>query len=361
MSMGCRQLACALLLACLAPAWPAVADTVWIQSGSGNPIALPNVKVTGIDADALTFTTSSGNQTSKPLKSIPQIKLDDEPAFSAAEAAFVSKDYATASDQYHKAIESTTKQWVKDRSSVRLLDAANKSGSFPAAVEGFLQLLPQNLALASQNKPVIPKDRPDLLDPVIARVKSASEDPKLSAEQKQVLLGYLAELYNAKGDTGQANTAIGQLNKMAPSGAPNAEARQLAADSKLTQARQAFAQKQYGQVAQILNSGATLFDPAQQGDALYLLAQANAAGANPNDPNQLKDAAIAYMRVAAVCKSMQGQPHVADSLLQVAAIEEKLKSTKEALAVYNQVAAEFKGSLAAAKAQAAVERLTPKG
>ena len=102
-------------------------------------------------------------------------------------------------------------------------------------------------------------------------------------------------------------------------------------------------------------------EPAQQADALYLLAQAKIAGANSTDPNQLKDAALAFMRAAAVCKSMQGQPHVAESLLQVAAIEEKLKNTKEALALYNQVAAEFKGSPAAAQAQSAAERLTPKG
>lgn len=364
--MRCGMLARALALLCLAMAGRALADTVWIQSGSGNPIALSNIKVIGIQDDALVFTTPSGNQTSKPLKQVPQLRLDDEPAFSTAEEAFVAGKFAEAADNYHQAIQTTTKDWVKDRAALRLLEAANKGGNFPAAVAGFLDLLVTKPALAIQSKPAIPKDRPDLLDPVISEVKRASQNPKFDTARKQVLLNYLVELYNAKGDAASADSTLADLAKVAPAEANSPQAMALAADARLNEAKQAFGQKRYPQVIQTLESNAGLFtDAKHQADALYLIAQATAAGASPNDPNQLKDAALAYMRVVANCKGIEGQPHVAESLLQAAAIEEKLKNSKEALALYKAVAAEFKGSSAAAQAQREADRLgsaeAPKG
>jgi TolA-binding protein len=95
---------------------------------------------------------------------------------------------------------------------------------------------------------------------------------------------------------------------------------------------------------------------------MYLLAQAT--GATATDANQLKDSALAYMRVVAVCEGIAGKPHVADSLLAVGATEEKLRNNKEALAVYNQIVTEFAGTPQATKAKESADRLnaaTPKG
>jgi TolA-binding protein len=337
------------------------ADAVWIQSGSGNPIAISDVKVTGVEADALLFTTSAGRQTSKPLAQIPQIKLDDEPNFSAAEEAFRGSQFSVAVDNYRKTIQATTKSWLKERSALRLVQSANKSNNFPAAVEGFVDLLQMTPALATDNKPAVPKDA-NAINQAIAFVQQASKSPQLKPDQKTVLGNFLVELYNAKGDTGSANATLGQIAKGGTSAETvTADNRRVAADLKMTEARQAYSQRQYGKAVQVLNSSGGLFtEPQERADALYLLAQSTAgAMGNSEDPNQLKDAALAYVRVVAYCEALPGKPHVADALMNVAAIEEKLKNKKEALAVYNQIADEFKGTGAAARAKEAAAKLGP--
>jgi TolA-binding protein len=366
--MGQRQsVRTALAAACLAfglalPAVRAWADTIWLQSGSGKPIALENVKVQGAQDENLTFTTAAGVSNTKPLDHVPLIKMDDEPAFSAAEDAFAKSNWAVAADNYRKAIASTSRDWVKDRSAMRLVEAADKSGNFNDAVAGFIELMKTKPAQATQHKPSIPKGQPAQLDPAIALVKQELQDPKLNSDQKTVLLNYLLELYGAKGDTASAQAIIKQLGKSMPADASSPEARRIQADSKLAEARQELSQKRYSQAIQALESNGPLFsDPLQQADALYVIAQARAGAARPDDPDQLKDAALAFMRVVAVCKDMEGKPHVADALLQTAAIEEKLKNTKEALALYNQVASEFRGSPPAGAAQQNAARLSTAG
>jgi hypothetical protein len=347
-----------LIAALAAPALIARADTIWLQSGSGKAVALDGVKVLGVQDQNLTFTSTSGNQTSKSLDRIPQIKMDDEPAFSAAEEAFVKSDWATAADNYRKAIQSTTKDWIKDRSSMRLVEAADKSGNFAAAVAGFLELMKTKPALASEHKPVVPKDHPELLDPAIAQVKQESLDQKLTNDQRTVLLNYLLEMYGAKGDTASAQAIILQLGKVAPSDANTPEARHIQADSKLAEAKQELSQKQFPQAIQTLESAGALFtDPVQQADALFIVAEAKASAARPDDPDQLKDAALAYMRVVANFKGFEGQPHVAQSLFNTAAIEEKLKNPKEAIVIYNQLASDFKNSPLAGAAQQNAARI----
>lgn len=352
--------ACLLVSAALA----ARGDTVYLQSGTGKPVALEGVKVQGVQDQNITFTTAAGVTNTKPLDHIPEIKLDDEPAFSAAEEDFAKGDYAGAADNYRKAIASSSKEWLKDRSSMRLVEAADKSGNFGDAVAGFIELMKTKPALATEHKPTIPKNQPAQLDPAIALVKQEATDPKLTADQKTVLLNYLLELYGAKGDTASAQVVIQQLGQVMPADANSPEARRIQADSKLAEAKQEVAQRQFTQAVRTLVGSGNLFsDPMQQADALYLIAQAKAGAARPDDPDQLKDAALAYMRVVAVCKDLVGKPHVADALFNTAQIEEKLKNPKEAIALYNQVAAEFKASPLAGAAEQNAARLAsaPKG
>jgi TolA-binding protein len=364
-NIGRKLALCSLLAGLALPAALAPADTVWLQSSAqGKPLKLENVKVEGVQDDKLTFTAASGTQTTKTLDKIPIIKLDDEPLFSAAEEAFSKGDWAAAGDNYRKAIAATSRDWVKDRSSMRLVDASDKSGNFADAVAGFVELMKTKPALATQHKPAIPKDHPELLDNAIASVKQEALDQRLSSDQKSVLLNYLLELYTAKGDNAGATAVMQQLGKVMPSDASSPEARRIQADGKLTQARQQISQKQYDQAQQSLLASGNLFtDPIQEADALYLIAQAKSGAARPDDPDQLKDAALAYMRVVANFKGMEGQPHVADSLFSTAQIEEKLKNPKEAIALYNQVATEFKNSPLAGAAQQNAARLAaaPKG
>ena len=342
----------------------ALADAVWIQSGTGNPIALGDVKVIGVQDEALVFTAPSGKQTTKPLTQVPQIKLDDEPTFSAAEEAYRARDFKAAVDNYQKALETSTKDWLKDRSALRLVQAANAAGNFPAAVHGFILLVQSKPALATDNKPAVPANNP-AIDRAIAELKQALQNAKIAGDRKTVLNNYLVELYTAKGDTAGAAGQMAKADPAAANAAANAESQKVAADAKLTEARQAYAQRQYAKAAQVLNAGGGTFtDARQRADALYLLAQSTAAAAAPNDPAQQKDAAIAYMRVVGACDAMPGKPHVAESLMAVGGIMEKLKSDKEAVAIYNQVVAEFPGTPAGTQAKQNADRLAaaaPKG
>jgi TolA-binding protein len=343
-------------------AWPVAADTVYLQSGSGKPVALDGVKVQGVQDQSITFTTAAGVTNTKSLDHIPEIHLEDEPAFTAAEEAFAKGDFAGAADNYRKAIASTSKDWIKDRASLRLVEAADKSGNFGDAVAGFIELMKVKPGLASEHKPAIPKNQPAALDPAIALVKQESTDPKLNADQKTVLLNYLLEMYSAKGDSASAQAVIGQLGKLMPGDANSPQARRIQADSKLAEANQLLQQHQYPKAVQTLQSNGNLFtDPTQQAEALYVIAQAKASGARPDDPDQLKDAALAFMRVVAVCKDLDGKPHVADALYYTAGIEEKLKNPKEAIALYTQVANEFKASPLAATAEQNAARLSAAG
>src|SRR4051812_39177378 len=146
------------LIAVLLAGAPLVAwgDTVWIQSGQGNPIALPQVKILGVEGDAVTFTTGTGKQNSRPLAQVPQIAVDDEPAFSNAEDAFRGKQFGPAAENYQKALATTTKPWVKERSALKLVQSANQAGNFPLAVQGFIQLVQIKPAAATDNKPAVP-------------------------------------------------------------------------------------------------------------------------------------------------------------------------------------------------------------
>lgn len=357
-SVAINKLCIICVVTCLgAGAASVTADAVWLQSGTkGNAIKFDNVKVTNVQADTLTFTAASGNQTTRKLSQVPQIRLDDEPAFSAAEAAFADADWPAAVDGYRKAAQASLKDWVKQRSSLRLLEAAGKSGNFTAACAGFIDLLQKDPALANDHKPAVPAGKPEQLDPAIAQVKEAAQNAR--GEQKTVLLNYLVELYNAKGDAAAANAVLQQLAGVSPTDAAAPANRKIQADVKLTEARQAFDQKQYARAIQILDGSGNLFEGApQQADAMYLLAEAKSAAAKPSDAAELKDAALAYVRVVALFKNAEGKPHVADALLKTAAIEEKLKNPKEALTIYQQVIAEFKGSPEATQAQQSAARL----
>lgn len=348
----------ALLVVLGTPCAALRADSVWIQSGTGNPIVITGVKVVGVQTDSLVYNNSVGRPISKPLAQVPQIGLDDEPAFSAAEEAFRGKQFPVAAENYEKTLQTTAKDWVKERSAVRLVQAANSTGNFPVAVQGFIQLVQLKPAAATENKPATPANG-TAINQGIADLKQALSNGKLAAEQKSVLNNFLAELFTAKGDTASATAAVGQMANAGTTGGNDPANQKVAADARLTEARQAYSQRQYAKASQVLDSnGAVFADPAQRAEALFLLAQATSAAAPAGDTPKLQDSALAYMRVVAAGDALPGKPHVADALFAVAAIEEKLKSTKEALAIYDQIALEFAGTAMATKAKENASRLS---
>jgi tetratricopeptide (TPR) repeat protein len=212
-----------------------------------------------------------------------KINADGEVAFNAGEEAFAAGEWDKAAANYQRAATTSARQWVKDRSSLRLVASAEKSGKFGAAVAGWATLLARDPVMAAKYKPQIPANaKPGSLDPAVAEVERALGDARLPAEPRQTLMAFQMELARANGDVKRAQ-AIG--TKITTTGGTGGTTPELA----LQMAFLALDQKQYDQAAKTIEGAAASFnEPEQQAEALYCLAEAKAATAK--DEASLKDA-----------------------------------------------------------------------
>jgi tetratricopeptide (TPR) repeat protein len=337
------------------------ADAVWIAASSGAPLKADGVHILRVDGDSLVYNSTGGTQITKPLAQVAQLEADDEPAFNAAEQAYRDGKFADAVDQYQKAVQTSSKEWVRDRSSVRLVEVAAKTSRFDAAVTAYLSLLAKDSPLAAKARPVVPTSDPNakVLDTAVDSLNKALAAPGLKDNQRAPLLSFLLEIYRVKNDTADVNQTLQQLAKLGA-----ASPAQMAL-LKLASARVALDAHDYSKAQSEIQQNRSLFtDPASQADALFTLAQARDGldGSKDDDANAQKDLAIAYMRVVTFGKDVAGQPHVAESLLRVAQIEEKLKEPQMALQLYQQITKDYADQPAtAADARAGIERLNGKG
>ena len=345
----------------LAPAAPALADVVVAKSGT----AQINIEGTILRIEnglIVIKAKPSGRETQRKLEDVIKIRLDDEPKFNAAEDAYAANQFPAAATAYQAALGATQREWVKDRALQRLVELAQKTNQYPAAVAAFVEMAKRDPAQAEKAKPKIPAGNPSALTAVIADVRKA-HDGNVKPETRQLLRTYLVDLYLAAGDPKSADALVkGAPAPAAPAAqdaaAPNA-ADTAAATRAMNEAKIAMAQKDYARVANAIRSNKAAFtDADQQFEALYMLAEAE-SGAAGNDPGKLADAAVAYMRVVAHFGNRTSDPRYADALVKAAAIVERLQKPNEALALYNQVATDpkFKNTPAAAEANKAIARL----
>ncbi len=323
----------------LAGAW---ADTIYVQTGTDlKGLEFPGVAITDIkpetvklrdvesadaiknkglnaddsvQADVLHYTTTNGDPKSKPLDKILQIVCDSEPALTKAEAEYVKKDFAGAAGDYRKALSSSSKDWVKRRADVRLLSISTTLGDFLGTVNGFVELARKDPVSAPSHKPSVTGAKPEQIDSAIATVVKAKSQAKSSVQA--VLLPFLAELYNAKGDSENATKALEENAKLQagnsgtananPSGEPSSAAlaaKSAEAEVALSSATKALDARQYDQVIKtITDSSKSFIDPDRQAKALYLLAEAKLGSANT--PDAYLDAGVAYGRVVAFFKNL---------------------------------------------------------
>jgi tetratricopeptide (TPR) repeat protein len=260
-------------------------------------------------------------------------------------------------DNFQKALRTSAKPWVKDWSAMRLIDAANKSGRLDAAVAAYIQMLLKDPATAAGMKPTLPDSKSSYLDSAVKDVNTALNDSKLTPDQRRSLLGFLIELQQARKDAAGEDAAYELLAKV-PGGDPNdINLKRVLARRKISTAQRALDAKNYRQaIDEIEAAKANIVDPAQQADALFILAEARYALAG-TDPSALKDAALAYMRVVALAKDDAGRPHVVDSLLKTGGILEQLGEPQSAGRLYEQVLAQFADDPSAAKARDNLDRL----
>src|ERR1700722_15226474 len=88
---GSTPLSCIVLCAmCLAAGAMARGDTIWVGENATNPIEADGVTILRLDGDHVVYDTLGGSEVSKPLSQVQQMAADDEPAFNAAEEAYIA-------------------------------------------------------------------------------------------------------------------------------------------------------------------------------------------------------------------------------------------------------------------------------
>jgi hypothetical protein len=269
-----------------------------------------------------------------------KLLLTDEPDWNAAEDAAANSRWDDATDAYLKTLRTTQKTWLQTRAAVRLLDVAAKAHRYDAAITAYLSLVHTDPAQALAHRPTLPDTDSSYIDTALTATASALAEPHLTDEQKQSLLSLQLDLYRIRKDDARADTVLQQLTELAGRSTTPGSARRYA-DAKLTAARLSFDRHDYTAAIAAVNAASpALTDPAQQEDALYLLARsldAQAAAEN-SPPAALKDAGLAYMRVVAHFQDAPANRHVADALAGCASVMERLRETKIAADLYEQAA-----------------------
>jgi TolA-binding protein len=335
-------------------------DTIWIASGGGGaPITFGGVTILRVEEGRIVFRTQAGAEAMRPLAHVVRIELDDEPDLTTAEQAFASGDWNRAVQAYQQVLRSTGKSWLREWASIRLLQAANHSGQFGAAVAGYVAAVAVDPGRTADHRPS-PADQPQReLDAAVRQLDQALHAADLPARQQQALLSLLMEVHRARADTAEAARAAEQLIGLVDTNADDPVARRLLADARLSLARLALDRHQYQQALEQIEPHRALFDdPARQSTALFCIAEARAGLAiDSDDPEVHQDVALAYMRVVAHVGEQQGNPLVPEALMAVARIhEERLGEPETARRLYQQVAAQYKDHPSAERARQHLEQ-----
>ncbi len=325
-----------------------------------NNVTYSDVRISAVRDGEIIFTIgNSSNEVRKPLAQVTKLNLADEPAFSAAEEAYAAKDYNKATDGYDKTFRTTRKTWLKDWTSLRMLDSANKAGRFDIAIRAYIALAEKSPDAVRAFALTMPKPDSAYLPEAIKLVNAAVAAAKQDAT-KQVLLGLLAQLNKAKGDLQAAGAALNASAQVSSGARNTAEAARAAAAIKLQVIGLAIAAKEYDKAIAAIEKDFALFtEPAQIAEVLYCLAEAKSGKAGDSkDPDAWKEVALAYMRV--VANSPSSAPQVPAALLKTAAIHETRLNEKEtALHIYEQIVADYPGQDPAKLAEKEIQRLKP--
>jgi tetratricopeptide (TPR) repeat protein len=352
--MICRKTS--LLAGCLLAFTSVVrADTLWIGDTIHDAIKVDGLKVQGVKDGKLTYVTDQGMNASKPFAKVPEINIDGEANFNAAESAFAKGDFDAAISAYQTVLQSSSKDWILARAAIRLIAAAKVKNRYDAQVAAYVALLQKDPATAAANKPAEAPEHSQYLDAALASIGKALDNSHLEDAQKSTLLTLQLQINQAKGDNAAVLSTLQQLNALG--GASD----EMKATLKIADAQVAYQNKQYPQaIADIEQNKALFTDPDQQVDALFILAQAKYAANGDNaDPDTLKDLAINFMRVVTFGSQLNDRPHVAESLYQTGQIEEQLKEPAVAAGLYGQIAKDraYANSPVKAKADAALAKL----
>jgi hypothetical protein len=346
------------------------ADTLAIrragEADSIAPTVYTDVKIVDIKLGHIVFTTASGNKVIKELSSVVSMTIDDEPEFNQAQQDYAANHLDKAVDEFEVTIQKTDKPWLKAYCEPLFTDAANKSGRFDRAVEGYVYLVLNQPKLATPFRPTVPPPDSGFLDSAAKSLSDAASTADLTSAQQAALLSLLLDVDKARKDTAGIDDVASRLGKVA--GDPGSSTANIAsvalADAKITEAANAVYQNDYNKAASIIKSNGGMFlTPVQQENALYILARAREGQAEAkNDPAAWQDAVIAYMRVVANFKDAAGATHVANSLIRAAHIlDAHLNESGKALHIYQSVQTQYSKTPSADEAAKEITRLQAAG
>jgi len=337
------------------------ADAIWQGPPNEAPLLRDvTLKILRIEGDKLFF-EFKGNPRGLDIARITRISVDGETALNAAEDALALNQTDVAVENFQRVVRAgstSARPWISEWASRRLLVVAQKSGRFDAAVAAYIaRVMSDNPA--SVPRPQLPESQSSYLDTAAADVNTALQNPKLSDEQRVVLLSFLLDLQRARKDVRAADVVAQRLDEALAKDPNSPQAGRAIARRKLQAAQAALDKKDFKQaIAEIDAAKSQLTDPPQQADALYLLAEAKfglAAGAK--DPAALQDAALAFMRVVAHFKDQPDRPHVAQAMLRTGQICEQTGDFSGARAIYNQLVQQYPDDPNVPAAKQALDRL----
>lgn len=358
-----KLLAAASLMPLLATL--AVADTIELrreENGRVSQQTISNVTVKGVEGEELVFVSQSGNDARRPLANVFKLEIKGETALNEAEAAFAEgkpERYAAAAEAYNRALRLATKDWIRDRASLRLVDVAGKTNRFDAAAAGYISLVTRNPALAATVKPALPEDKTSKsLTDAVAEIDKALNDAKLAQDRRVTLLQFALEIHQARGDKKAAGETVEQIIKLGALNLDDPAAAKQLADFRVAVAQLSLDNKEYAKAQAAIEQNRAVFtEPHQQVEALYILAESQyqqALAAKKTDKTTWQDIAITYMRVVA---NFKDSPRAAEALARTAACYEQMQDPKGAAVVYQQVIRDFASTPSAKTAQASIERL----
>lgn len=326
-----------------------------------------NVTVRQVKGGMVYYDIGGRNAEPIPVAKVTRILARDEPAFNAAEVAYVTGEWESAAENYQKAVaDRRANLWIVDWSLPRLIDSANRCGRFDAAVAGYIDLVRKDPHEAAALKPPLPEAKSKYLEVAVRQLTDALKEPELNDAQRQPLLLLLLEIQRLrKNDAAISEIAdqLGKIESAGPDRGSDESAAQTAAELRLGLAHVALDKGDFQKVIDQIESNRDLFiRPQQQAEALHCLARAKYGLADrSSDAAALKEAALAYMRVVAHFKEAGNLPQVADSLYMTGVILERLKEPENARHLYESVVSQYNTDPAAAKAGARLEKMKTAG
>lgn len=348
--------------------WAIVAGPLWIAGVAAadsiyvGSLERKDVKIQNYRNGVVEFTIGGRRVDPVAESKIARLVLDDDAEFSKADQAFAEGRWTAALDGYQGTLKATNRPWLKDWILPRALQAADRAGRVDVAVSLYLALLPKDPSTASRLRPAIPAGAaPAEMTSAAAELTKASTSATLTPAAQQAVLCLLMDVNRAQGATDAANKVAEQLLRIIPADTRDPAQARVIADVYVGVANLALGQKDYAKAASVIQSHRQAFtEPAQQAEALYVLARVADGQAAAADKDAMKDVAIAYLRAAAAGRGTAGKRNVPECLMRAAEIEEQLGDTRSALALYAEVVSEYKDSPVSAKAAAGQQRLKEK-